>query len=190
MPEETNILEDLLLIDPIPQKKKFFHKTETSTNAVQYLDNKEFSQSLARYVTACNLAENAGKKLPVIPNDIASSLMKIVNNLAKSHNFSSYTWLDEMKADAIENCIRYIRKYNIDAPTRTGKPEAFSYFTRIAYFAFLRRIKLEKNQIEIKDSIINKYNIDIDFYTSSDDGHDGDQDADYYMDNARQKRES
>ena len=57
-----------------------------------------------------------------------------------------------MVMDAVENCLRAIRNYNIEAATRTGNPNAFAYFTQIAYYAFLRRISKEKKQQEIKDS--------------------------------------
>jgi hypothetical protein len=142
-------------------KGNFYHKTESNPNAVEYLNNEEFGKMVARYNDSCTEAESLGKTIPKIPNEIAEAFIKLVTNLARSPNFSSYTetWKSEMQADAIENCIRYVRKFNIDAPTRTGKPEAFSYFTRIAYFAFLRRIKKEKTQHEIKTHLIREYNL-------------------------------
>jgi hypothetical protein len=55
-----------------------------------------------------------------------------------------------MVMDAVENCLKAIENYNIEAATRTGKPNAFAYFTQISWFAFLRRIEKEKKQQEIK----------------------------------------
>ena len=52
--------------------------------------------------------------------------------------------------DAVENCLRAIENYNIEAATRTGLPNAFAYFTQISWYAFLRRIAKEKKQQEIK----------------------------------------
>lgn len=52
--------------------------------------------------------------------------------------------------DAVENCLKAIENYNIEAATRTGKPNAFSYFTQISWYAFLRRIAKEKKQQDIK----------------------------------------
>ena len=52
--------------------------------------------------------------------------------------------------DAVENCLRAITNYNINAATRTGAPNAFSYFTQICYYAFLRRLAKEKKQQDIK----------------------------------------
>ena len=55
-----------------------------------------------------------------------------------------------MVMDAVENCLRAIENYNIEAATRTGLPNAFAYFTQISWYAFLRRIAKEKKQQEIK----------------------------------------
>jgi len=52
--------------------------------------------------------------------------------------------------DAVENCLRAIENYNIEAATRSGNPNAFAYFTQIAWYAFLRRIAKEKKQQDIK----------------------------------------
>ena len=52
--------------------------------------------------------------------------------------------------DAVENCLKAILNYNIESATRTGKPNAFAYFTQISWYAFLRRIEKEKKQQDIK----------------------------------------
>ena len=52
--------------------------------------------------------------------------------------------------DAVENCLKAIENYDIEAATRTGKPNAFAYFTQITWYAFLRRIAKEKKQQDIK----------------------------------------
>ena len=62
--------------------------------------------------------------------------------------------------DAVENCLRAIGNYNIEAATRTGKPNSFSYFTQICYFAFIRRITKEKKQQDIKFKFIEKMGIE------------------------------
>ena len=52
--------------------------------------------------------------------------------------------------DAVENCLKAIHNYNIEAATRTGKPNAFAYFTQISWYAFLRRIDRENKQRDIR----------------------------------------
>jgi hypothetical protein len=55
-----------------------------------------------------------------------------------------------MVMDAVENCLKAIENYNIEAATRSGNPNAFAYFTQISWYAFLRRIEKEKKQQDLK----------------------------------------
>ena len=80
--------------------------------------------------------------------------------------------------DAVENCLRAIGNYNIEAATRTGKPNAFSYFTQICYFAFIRRITKEKKQQDIKFRYIEKCGIE-DFVSMGMDGEGAEQTMQY-----------
>ena len=66
-----------------------------------------------------------------------------------------------MVMDAVENCLKAIENYNLEAATRTGKPNAFAYFTQISWFAFLRRIEKEKKQQDIKMKYINQSGIEM-----------------------------
>lgn len=117
-----------------------------------YINNKEFSQAVFSYVEECNKCKKNGTEVPIVPNYVALGFQQIAEGLSHRPNFISYSYRDEMVMDAVENCLRAIRNYNIEAATRTGNPNAFAYFTQIAYYAFLRRISKEKKQQEIKDS--------------------------------------
>jgi len=117
-----------------------------------YINNKEFSKAVFKYVEECNKCEKSKTELPVVPDYIARGFQQIAEGLSHRPNFISYSYRDEMVMDGVENCLKAIRKYNIEAATRTGNPNAFAYFTQITYYAFLRRIAKEKKQQEIKDS--------------------------------------
>ena len=69
--------------------------------------------------------------------------------------------------DAVENCLKAIENYNLETATRTGKPNAFAYFTQIAWYAFLRRIEKEKKQQDVKLKFIAEAGIEHFFDTSS-----------------------
>ena len=90
-----------------------------------------------------------------------------------------------MVMDAVENCLRAINNYNIETATRTGKPNAFSYFTQICYFAFIRRITKEKKQQEIKFKFIEKMGIE-DFVAMGMDNEGAEQTM-AYVDTLRQR---
>jgi len=132
-----------------------------------YVNNREFSYAVVDYVTASNEAKAKGEKNPVVPDYIAICFMKICEGLSHKPNFVRYTYRDEMVMDGVENCLKAIYNYNIDTATRTGKPNAFSYFTQIAYFAFIRRIVKEKKQTDIKFKFMEQANIE-DFVSAID----------------------
>jgi len=125
-----------------------------------YVNNKEFSQSVVEYVRTVNEAQSKGERLPVVTDYIATCFLKIAQGLSHKANFIRYTYREEMVMDAVENCLKAIMNYNIDAATRTGNPNAFAYFTQICYYAFLRRLAKEKKQQDIKFKYIEKAGIE------------------------------
>ena len=148
-----------------------------------YVNNREFSYAVVDYVTASNEAKAKGEKNPIVPDYIAICFMKICEGLSHKPNFVRYTYRDEMVMDGVENCLKAIYNYNIDTATRTGKPNAFSYFTQIAYFAFIRRIVKEKKQTDIKFKFMEQANIE-DFVSSIDINNPIDQS---FLDTLREK---
>ena len=125
-----------------------------------YVNNKEFSQAVMDYAVECRNAKDKDKQVPKVTDYIAKCFIKIAEGLSHRPNFVRYTYREEMVMDAVENCLRAIGNYNIETATRTGKPNAFSYFTQICYFAFIRRITKEKRQQDIKFKFIEKMGID------------------------------
>ena len=115
-----------------------------------YVNNADFSNAVVEYVRSVNEAEKKGEPRPIVPNYVAECLLKISERLSHKSNFVRYTYREEMVMDAVENCLNAIGNYNIEAATRKGKPNAFGYFTQISWFAFIRRIKKEKKQQDVK----------------------------------------
>ena len=85
----------------------------------------------------------------------------------------------------LKTVLRAISNYNIETATRTGKPNAFSYFTQICYFAFIRRITKEKKQQDIKFKFIEKMGIE-DFVAMGMD-NEGAEETMAYVDTLRQR---
>ena len=152
-----------------------------------YVNNKEFSLAVVDY---CNRLQKAqkqkSKKIPIVDNYIAECFLKIAEGLSHKSNFIRYTYREEMVMDAVENCLKAIKNYDIDTATRTGTPNAFAYFTQISWYAFLRRIDKEKKQQDIKL----KYMANIDYDEVVDDAN-GNQQSDeagqHLVDTLRQK---
>lgn len=125
-----------------------------------YVDNAIFSQEVENYARHVQSQIAAGLDYEAPSNYIGECFLKIANGLSKAPNFSGYSYREDMVMDAVENFLHSgIKNYKIDTPTRTGKPNAFSYFTKIAYYAFLRRIGKEKDQTKIKAAIIENGNL-------------------------------
>ena len=117
---------------------------------IHYVNNAEFSQAIVDYVTIADKAKEEKKEIPKVPNYIAQCFLRIAEGLSHKANFIRYTYREEMVMDAVENCLKAIGNYDLQAATRTGKPNAFAYFTQITWYAFLRRIAKEKKQQDIK----------------------------------------
>ena len=115
-----------------------------------YVNNADFSQAVVDYVSEANRCEAEGLPRPIVTDYIAQCFLKISEGLSHKANFVRYTYQEEMVMDAVENCLKAIDNYNLETATRTGKPNAFAYFTQIAWYAFLRRIQKEKKQQDIK----------------------------------------
>lgn len=108
-----------------------------------YVDNKEFLKLMKNYHEQKKTNDDAE-----VPEQAIVNIMNICYRLANSPNFANYTYKNEMINDAIENCFRYIDNFD---PNMSENP--FGYFTQIAYFAFVRRIEIEKKQFKIKGKV-------------------------------------
>jgi hypothetical protein len=121
-----------------------------------YVNNAQFSQAIVDYVVVLNEAKKTQEPLPKVPDYVAMCFLKICEGLSHKSNFVRYSYRDEM----VENCLKAVENYDIEAATRTGKPNAFAYFTQISWYAFLRRIEREKKQQDIKMRYIEQSGIE------------------------------
>ena len=138
--------------------------------SIHYVNNAQFSQAVVDYVGHLEECRKDEITLPKVPDYIAQCFLRIAEGLSHKANFIRYTYREEMVMDAVENCLKAISNYNLEAATRTGKPNAFAYFTQITWFAFLRRITKEKKQQEIKMKYLTKSGVDSFIDTGSEQG--------------------
>lgn len=110
-----------------------------------YINNKDFFESLVQYQKDCKDAENSGDEKPIVPKYIGAAFFQIATRLSSKPNFSGYSFKDDMVMDGIENCLQYMHNFD---PEKTQNP--FAYFTQVIWFAFLRRIAKEKKQMYIR----------------------------------------
>tara|TARA_Y100000310_G_C20533514_1_gene739695 strand:+ start:526 stop:1125 length:600 start_codon:yes stop_codon:yes gene_type:complete len=118
-------------------------------NPNHYVDNKEFYKALCEWKDEYNEAMSSGDDKPPLTNYIGECFVMMAEGLSKRSSFANYTFRDDMVGDAIENCILYAHNFN---PEKSKN--AFSYFTQMMYYAFLRRIQKEKKQMYIKYKVL------------------------------------
>mgnify|MGYP001766222148 CR=1 FL=1 len=110
-----------------------------------YINNKTLYSEMVKYKEKVNYAKMYNKENPRIPEYIGECIYLICTRLSYKPNFINYTYKEEMIGDGIENCIIAINNFDVDKSTNP-----FSYFTQIAFNAFLRRIAKEKKETYIK----------------------------------------
>lgn len=107
-----------------------------------YVDNVKFLEDILDYKKRCKEALADGREKPRVSEYCGKCIWLITENLARKPRFMNYSFIDEMKSDALENCFLYFDNFN---PEISQNP--FAYFTQIIYYAFHRRIsKEEKNR--------------------------------------------
>lgn len=102
-----------------------------------YVNSKEFTQDIISYYESGT--DEIGEKL-------GESIYKIATGLSFAPNFINYSYKDDMIGDAIVKMFSalQLKKFDINSGNNP-----FSYFTTIAFHAFINRIKKEKKQRQV-----------------------------------------
>jgi DNA-directed RNA polymerase specialized sigma24 family protein len=112
-----------------------------------YVDPADFKESLRRYYASDNLTD-----------DLAENIKKIAYGLSYNSSFINYTYKDDMIGDSLIKMYSALKgkKYKFSAESNP-----FSYFTTIAFNAFVNRIKKEKRHHEAEKNYREKVYEDI-----------------------------
>ena len=104
--------------------------TSKSKKKEFYVNPKEFYNEIKTFYETDDLVDS-----------LAETVNKIAIGLSYATNFINYTYKDEMVGDAVVKMFTALKhkKFNIESHSNP-----FSYFTTIAYHAFINRIKKEK----------------------------------------------
>lgn len=106
-------------------------------NNAHYVNSKEFTQDIRDYYGSGS--DEIGEKL-------GQSIFKIATGLSFAPNFINYSYKDEMVGDAIVKMFSALKLKKFDIESGNNP---FSYFTTIAFHAFINRIKKEKKQRQV-----------------------------------------
>ena len=143
-PDLKNIISKGIVLTPTvtPTGKKLKPKEK-----VHYVNGKEFEEEIRAYYKSGHVTQKLGE-----------SLTKIANGLSYAPNFINYSYKDDMIGDAIVKMFSALRnkKFRLD----TGF-SPFSYFTTIAFHAFINRIKKENKHHEVLNEYRDKVYTDL-----------------------------
>lgn len=103
--------------------------------------------------------ERDEKAVDCLTPELTTMIEILVTNLSSSYRWRGYTWIDDMRSEAILNLCRVALKFNLD---KAGDhPNPFGYYTQIAKRVFLTYIEKEKKQGRIRDEIIESSETDL-----------------------------
>lgn len=132
------------------QSKEAPSKKLKPSEKPHYVNSKQFEDEIRKYY-----------KSSVLTDYLADAIKRIAYGLSFAPNFINYSYRDEMMGDAIVKMYQALKykKFKLDHGF-----SPFSYFTTIAFHAFISRIKKEKKHHQIiadyrernYDSLINR----------------------------------
>jgi hypothetical protein len=115
-----------------------------------YVNGREFEEEIRDYY-----------KTDTITIKLGECINKIANGLSYAPNFINYSYKEDMVGDAIVKMFSALKnkKFKLDSGF-----SPFSYFTTIAFHAFINRIKKEKKHhktmTEYKEKVYNELMLD------------------------------
>ena len=119
------------------------------TNKKHYIDNDVFFKAMSEWKLDVIIARNKNQPDPPVTDYIGECFLKICENIKYRPNFINYTYHDDMVSDGLESCLLYAHNFNPDK-----SKNAFSYFTQIVFYAYVRRIKKEQKQSFVRYKVI------------------------------------
>lgn len=130
----------------------FSKNTETVVNKSRhYVDDEDLTRILSGWKVQYDAAKAQGVDVPSLPEAVGEAILDMTEQMGRRHNFSGYSYLDEMKSDATEHCCRYIHNFNpVKKSEKKGKVSAFGYINMIIWRSFTHRIEQEKREQYLK----------------------------------------
>ena len=115
----------------------------------QYISNKDFTLEVSRWKAEWDAhMKETGKRLRV-SDLMAVAFMKLTTRYSAKSNFAGYTYIDDMRGEAVLSCVKYAHNFD---PTKSNN--AFAYFTQIIHNAFLQFLGKEKNLSNFKFNMV------------------------------------
>jgi DNA-directed RNA polymerase specialized sigma subunit len=105
-------------------------KAKASATENHYINNIDF------YDLICKFHEEE-----IVSDDLWITFWKLAENYAHLKCFRGYSYIDDMKMEAMLRCVKYIRSFD-----HINKKNPFAYFTTVVHNSFIQFLNKEKNQ--------------------------------------------
>lgn len=112
--------------------------TKTKEKKPHYVNSKVLLQQITDYYNKPDDED--------MDPELALNVQKIAKGLSYAPNFINYSYKDDMIGDAVVKMFTALQNKKFDV---TSGHNPFSYFTTIAFHAFINRIKKEKKYREV-----------------------------------------
>lgn len=142
--KSENVIVESGAVASEPAKKP--RKKKSASDKDHYVNCREFEDAIRGYYQSDNITSYLG-----------DSIRKIACGLSYAPNFINYSFKDDMIGDAVLKMYQALKhkKFKLDHGF-----SPFSYFTTIAFHAFISRIKKEKKHHQvIEDYKERQYNL-------------------------------
>jgi hypothetical protein len=104
-----------------------------------YLNNGDLLEEVLLFKSTGRMSENLGKML-----------LTLANNYSSKGNFVGYTWRNDMVAEAVLTCVKYLKNFDHEK-----SDNVFAYVTQICKNSFKLYIKDQGKHSKIKDVCFN-----------------------------------
>ena len=128
----------------------------------KYLNNARLLEHIALSKTAWEKAKKKCKNPDKMPSaaqcmtpEMVKMIMMLVDRYAQRANWRGYTYIDDMKSEALLSLLNGSLKFN---PEKSKNP--FGYMTQIVTHSFLTTLDKEKKVRRIRDDILEQYGLD------------------------------
>lgn len=112
---------------------------------VNYIDKEVLYDDLCKWKVRKDEAERLGKRPPPLPDSIGRAIVQIADNMARRPNFRNYTYIEEMRGDAIVGMVKAANSFDPERVSKkTGQKNPFGFLSLVCWRNFIGRIKDEK----------------------------------------------
>ena len=130
--------------------------------AQKYLNNNRLLEHIGLSKEQWEKAKSKAKDPENLPSaaecmtpELVKMIMMLVDRYAQRANWRGYTYIDDMKSEALLSLLNGTLKFN---PEKSKNP--FGYMTQIVTHSFLTTLEKEKKVRKIRDDILEQFGLD------------------------------